>query len=69
MCSMLPGSAGAASSRDWHADWEASKPLLEELADDPGRLAGVPTLGVDEHIWHHEPRPGKGPKEMTGMWT
>jgi hypothetical protein len=67
MCSMLPGSAGAASSRDWHADWEASKPLLEELADDPGRLAGVATLGVDEQIWHHEPRPGKGPKEMTGM--
>jgi transposase len=52
---------------DWHTVWEAIKPLLEELADDPGRLAGVDTLGVDEHIWHHQPRPGKGPKEMTGM--
>src|SRR5215218_432289 len=52
---------------DWHTVWEAIKPLLEELADDPGRLAGVDTLGVDEHIWHHQPRPGKGAKEMTGM--
>ncbi len=52
---------------DWHTLWEAIKPLLAELADDPGRLAGVDTLGVDEHIWHHQPRPGKGPKELTGM--
>jgi hypothetical protein len=21
--------------------------------------------GVDEHIWHHQPRPGKEPKEPT----
>ena len=52
---------------DWHTVWEAIKPLLAELADDPARLAGVDTLGVDEHIWHHQPRPGKGPKELTGI--
>ena len=52
---------------DWHTVWEAIKPLLAELADDPARPAGVEVLGVDEHIWHHAPRPGKGPKELTGM--
>ena len=52
---------------DWHTVWGAIKPLLAELADDPGRLDGVRVLGVDEHIWHHTPRPGKGPKELTGM--
>jgi transposase len=52
---------------DWHTVWDAIAPLLAELAEDPDRLAGVDTIGVDEHIWHHQPRPGKGPKEMTGM--
>ena len=51
---------------DWHTVWETIKPLLEELADDPDRLIGVYTVGVDEHIWHHQPRPGKGPQEQTG---
>jgi transposase len=49
---------------DWHTVWDAIAPLL---ADDPNRLAGIDTLGVDEHIWHHQPRPGKGPKELTGI--
>ena len=52
---------------DWHTVWEAIKPLLAELADDPDRLVGVDTVGVDEHIWHHQPRAGKGPKEQTGI--
>ena len=52
---------------DWHTVWDAIEPLLEDLADDPARLAGVAILGVDEHIWHHAPRPGRGPKELTGM--
>jgi len=52
---------------DWHTLWSAIKPLLRELADDPARLDGVAVLGVDEHIWHHAPRPGKGLKELTGM--
>ena len=52
---------------DWHTLWNAIQPLLVELADDPARYEGVAVLGVDEHIWHHSPRPGKGPKELTGM--
>jgi transposase len=52
---------------DWHTVWETIKPLLKELADDRDRLIGVDTVGVDEHIWHHQPRPGKGPKEQTGI--
>jgi len=52
---------------DWHTLWDAIKPLLAALADDPARFDGVAVLGVDEHIWHHAPRPGKGPKELTGM--
>jgi transposase len=52
---------------DWHTLWTAIKPLLAELAGDPTRFDGVAVLGVDEHIWHHAPRPGKGPKELTGM--
>ncbi|MCZ3386651.1 MAG: ISL3 family transposase [Actinomycetia bacterium] len=52
---------------DWHTLWDAIAPLLVDLADDPARLQGVTVLGVDEHIWHHSPRPGKGPKELTGM--
>ncbi|MBA2455397.1 MAG: transposase, partial [Nocardioidaceae bacterium] len=50
---------------DWHTLWQAVKPLLIDLADDPARYAGVAVLGVDEHIWPHSPRPGKGPKELT----
>jgi hypothetical protein len=39
---------------DWHTVWEAIKPLLDELVDDPDRLAGVDTVGVDEHIVRRE---------------
>ena len=52
---------------DWHTVWEAIKPILAVLANDPDRLVGVNTVGVDEHIWHHQPRPGKGPKVQTGI--
>jgi transposase len=52
---------------DWHTLWDTIRPLLRALADDPARFQGVAVVGVDEHIWHHSPRPGKGPKELTGM--
>jgi transposase len=52
---------------DWHTVWDAIRPLLAELADDPDRLTSVDTVGVDEHIWHHQPKPGKPPKEFTGI--
>lgn len=58
----------------WHTVWSSIRPLLQEAADDETRFAGVTTLGVDEHVWHHvSPRPptpggrGRGPKELTGM--
>jgi len=43
-----------AGSGDWHTVWEAIKPLLDELVDDPERLARVDTVGVDEHIVRRE---------------
>jgi transposase len=51
----------------WRTLWEAVVPILTDLAGDPARFEQVSILGVDEHVWHHTPRPGKGPKELTGM--
>lgn len=56
----------------WRTVWRSIQPLLEEMAADPQRFAGVDFLGVDEHIWHHvSTKPvedgGRGPKELTGM--
>jgi transposase len=51
----------------WKTLWRAVRPVLERLADDESRFAGVSSLGVDEHLWHHGDRRRKGPKEMTGM--
>ncbi len=56
----------------WRTVWNSIRPLLEEMAADPARFAGVTDLGVDEHIWHHvstkpEADGGRGPKELTGM--
>jgi transposase len=52
--------------------WRSIQPLLEALAAGESRFAGVTTLGVDEHVWHHvstkpEEQGGRGPKELTGM--
>lgn len=56
----------------WNTVWKAVRPLLEAMAADESRFAGVTRLGVDEHIWHHvSTKPidegGRGPKELTGM--
>ena len=56
----------------WKTLWRAVRPVLEAVAADEDRFAGVTTLGVDEHVWHHvstKPveRGGRGPKEFTGM--
>lgn len=56
----------------WRTLWRAVKPILEAAAVDETRFAGVTSLGVDEHIWHHvSTKPvedgGRGPKEFTGM--
>lgn len=51
----------------WWALWRLVRPELERLAADESRFAGVRSLGVDEHVWHHGDRRVKGPKELTGM--
>ena len=53
----------------WKTLWRAVRPRLVELAEDESRLAGVSTLGVDEHVWHHTPHKAqvKGPTMLTGM--
>lgn len=33
--------------------WFSIKPLIEQVAGDESRFAGVNRLGVDEHVWHH----------------
>jgi len=56
----------------WNTVWSAIRPLLQAMADDESRFAGVTRLGVDEHVWHHvSTMPiadgGRGPKELSGM--
>lgn len=51
----------------WKSLWRVVKPRLQEMADDPARFAGVVSLGVDEHLWHHVDVRKRGPKELTGM--
>ncbi|GAA4719332.1 ISL3-like element IS1096 family transposase [Isoptericola chiayiensis] len=61
--------AGLARRLDvsWWALWRAVKPELERRATDESRFAGVTSLGVDEHVWHHANPKTRGPKELTGM--
>jgi transposase len=56
----------------WNTVWTSIRPLLQAMADDEARFAGVTRLGVDEHVWHHvSVKPiedgGRGPKQLTGM--
>jgi transposase len=56
----------------WNTVWTSIRPLLQEMADDETRFAGVKRLGVDEHVWHHVGEfpiecGGRGPKLLTGM--
>jgi transposase len=39
---------------DWHTAWDAIEVEAKARTKDPARLAGVKTLGVDEHIVRHE---------------
>ena len=60
--------------QDWLDNWQprgipcgpissrACKPHLT-----PARFAGVRVLGVDEHVWHHQDRRRRGPREFTGI--
>ena len=51
----------------WNTVWSHIKPYLQAASDDPARFAGVRVLGVDEHVWHHQDRHRRGPREFTGI--
>ena len=51
----------------WKTVWGTLQPILAARAADESRFAGVTTLGVDEHVWHHVSTRHRGPKELTGM--
>ena len=51
----------------WNTVWSHIKPCLQAASDDPARFAGVQVLGVDEHVWHHQDRRRRGPRELTGI--
>ena len=51
----------------WNTVWSHIKPRLQAASDDPARFAGVQVLGVDEHVWHHQDRRHRGPRELTGI--
>ena len=51
----------------WNTVWSHIKPCLQATSDDPARFAGVRVLGVDEHVWHHQDRRRRGPRELTGI--
>jgi len=57
--------AGPPAGRRLHTLWAGLKLEARRRADDPERLTGVESLGVDEHIW----RPGKfgAGREVTCM--
>ncbi|ERH26169.1 transposase [Actinomyces sp. oral taxon 172 str. F0311] len=40
---------------------------MQAASDDPARFTGVRVLGVDEHVWHHQDRRRRGPRELTGI--
>ena len=51
----------------WNTVWSHIKPCLQAASDDPARFTGVQVLGVDEHVWHHQDRRRRGPRELTGI--
>ena len=51
----------------WNTVWSHIKPCLQAASDDPARFAGVRVLGIDEHVWHHQDRRRRGPREFTGI--
>ncbi|NHC47691.1 transposase, partial [Motilibacter aurantiacus] len=50
---------------DWHTCWDAIEAEAIRRLADPGRLEGVVTLGVDEHIW--KPSHHGGDRAVTSM--
>ena len=51
---------------DWHTCWDAVEVEAARRVSDPARMAGVRTLGVDEHIWRPS-RIGDKNRAVTAM--
>ena len=47
--------------------WSHIKPRPQAASDDPARFAGVQVLAVDEHVYHHQDRPRRGPHKLTDI--
>ena len=61
-------------SQDWLDNWQPRGipcgPISSRVCKphlNPARFAGVRVLGVDEHVWHHQDRRRRGPRELTGI--
>ncbi|MDQ4490833.1 ISL3 family transposase [Sinomonas sp. ASV486] len=50
---------------DWGTVWDPVAAETRRRLADPGRLAGIDALGVDEHLWSHTDPPGSG--MVTGI--
>ena len=63
------GATTCGLARQLGTTWNTAhiKPCLQAASDDPARFAGVQVLGVDEHVWHHQDRRRRGPRELTGI--
>ena len=63
------GAAILGLARQLGATWNTVRsqinPCLQVASDDPARFAGVRVLGVDEHLWHHQDRRRRGPREFA----
>ena len=79
-CGRSAGRSVSCASRepplqDWLDNWQLrgipcgpiSSRLSQATSDDPARFAGVRVLGADEHVWHHQDRRRRGPRELTGI--
>ena len=79
VCGRSAGRSGSCASReppsqDWLDNWQlrgipcglvSSRVCKPHLT--PARFAGVRVLGGDEHVWHHQDRRRRGPRELTGI--
>ena len=50
----------------WNTVWSHIKPCLQ-AASEPRPLRRRAGIGVDEHVWHHQDRRRRGPRELTGI--
>ena len=82
-CSLCGRSAGRSDScasrepplQDWLYNWQLrgipcgpiSSRVCEPHLMTLSVFAGVRVLGVDEHVWYHQDRRRRGPRELTGI--